>query len=308
MQTDQEHMNATQQSIQNLMAGFSTEVTPGAAAKIDRFRDHLRQGTIVYITFLPGSSFSDTVQVAARLRNEGFEPVPHFAARSIPSKSKLNEYLSQVVGEAGVDHVLCIAGAVDKPLGEFSNSMHVLETGLFDKHGIRKIAVAGHPEGSPDMSDQAIKDALEWKNAYRQRTDSDMYLITQFVFESAPIVKWQRQLQQEGNTLPMRIGIPGLATIKTLLMHAKACGIGPSIKYLTRRSKNIAKLMTINTPDLLIRELASYCDANRNSSIAGIHVYPLGGLRRSAIWSYAVADGLFALNAKGGLDVKVDFR
>ncbi|MCY4226289.1 MAG: methylenetetrahydrofolate reductase [Gammaproteobacteria bacterium] len=300
-------MTSHEQSVQGLVAGFSTEVTPGSAAKIGSFRDHLREGTTVYITFLPGSDFADTVRVAKRLREEGFEPVPHFAARSIADKTALNDHLSRVVGEAGVDHVLCIAGAVDSPVGDFTDSMQILDTGLFDQHGIRQIAVAGHPEGSPDMSDEAIMAALDWKNAYSQKTDAKMYLVTQFVFESGPITRWDQRLQQEGNTLPIRIGIPGLATIKTLLMHAKACGIGPSMKYLTRQAKNITRLMTINTPDVLIRELAMHSESNPDSGIVGIHMYPLGGLRRSAIWSYAVADGLFELNSKGGLDVGADY-
>ncbi|MYB35102.1 MAG: metFprotein [Gammaproteobacteria bacterium] len=300
-------MTTHEQSVQKLVAGFSTEVTPGSAAKIGSFRDHLREGTTVYITFLPGSDFADTVKVAKRLREEGFEPVPHFAARSIASKAALNDYLSRVVGEAGVDHVLCIAGAVSNPVGEFTDSMQILDTGLFDQHGIRQIAVAGHPEGSPDMSDEAIMAALHWKNAYSQKTDARMYLVTQFVFESGPIIRWDQQLQQEGNTLPIRIGIPGLATIKTLLMHARACGIGPSMKYLTRQAKNITRLMTINTPDVLVRELGVHSASSQNSGIVGIHMYPLGGLRRSAVWSYAVADGLFELNSKGGLDVGVDY-
>jgi len=300
-------MTSHEQSVQGLVAGFSTEVTPGSAAKIGSFHDHLREGTTVYITFLPGSDFADTVRVAKRLREEGFEPVPHFAARSIANKTALNDHLSRVVGEAGVDHVLCIAGAVDSPVGDFTDSMQILDTGLFDQHGIRQIAVAGHPEGSPDMSDEAIMAALDWKNAYSQKTDAKMYLVTQFVFESGPITRWDQRLQQEGNTLPIRIGIPGLATIKTLLMHAKACGIGPSMKYLTRQAKNITRLMTINTPDVLIRELAIHSESNPDSGIVGIHMYPLGGLRRSAIWSYAVADGLFELNSKGGLDVGADY-
>ncbi len=295
-------------SVQQFVAGFSTEVTPGSAAKIANFREYLRAGTTVYITFLPGSDFVHTVQVAKRLRAEGFEPVPHFAARSIANAETLNEYLSRVVGEAGVDHVLCIAGAVDNPVGQFTDSMQILNTGLFDRHGIRQIAVAGHPEGSPDMTDESINNALQWKNAYSQTTDAKLYLVTQFVFESDPVIKWDQTIQQEGNTLPIRIGIPGLATVKTLLMHAKACGIGPSMKYLTRQAKNLSKLMTIKTPDVLVRDLAIHSRSNQQSGIVGMHMYPLGGLRRSAIWSYALVDGQFELNPMGGLDVKVDYR
>ena len=141
----------TKSHIQQFLSGFTAETTPGSAAKIEDFRQHLRPGTVVYITFLPGSDFNDTVSVARRLREEGMIPVPHFAARSIPDQNVFGDYVQRVVGEAGVDWVLCIAGAVDKPVGDFTDSMQLLDTGLFDKYGIRRIALAGHPEGSPDI-------------------------------------------------------------------------------------------------------------------------------------------------------------
>jgi methylenetetrahydrofolate reductase (NADPH) len=292
--------------IQSFLTGFTAETTPGSAAKVPDFREHLRPGTVVYITFLPGSDFNDTVIVAKRLRNEGFIPVPHFAARSIPDKTSLDNYLSMVSGEAGVDWVLCIAGAVDKPAGDFSDSTQLLDTGLFDRHGIRKIALAGHPEGSPDMSDEAIRSALKWKNEFSNKTDAEMYLVTQFAFESEPVIAWDQMLQKEGNRLPIHIGIPGLATLKTLLMHAKACGIGASMKFLTRQARNVTRLMVVNTPDKLVTDLADYYANDPDSGISGVHMYPLGGLRRSALWSYAVTDGQFTMNSKGGFDIDVD--
>jgi len=45
---------------------------PGIRAKISDFREHLRAGTDVYVTFLAGSDFGATIEVAKRLRNEGF--------------------------------------------------------------------------------------------------------------------------------------------------------------------------------------------------------------------------------------------
>ena len=222
------------QSIIELMSGFTTETTPGAAAKITDYRAHLRPGATVFITFLPGSSFADTIAVAARLRHEGFNPVPHFAARSVPSRAFLDENLARLTGEAGVDQALLIGGALNQPLGEFSNTMQLLDTGLFDRHGIGRIGIAGHPEGSPDIPDAQVRAALAWKNAFAERTGASLYIVTQFCFEAAPVIAWDRRIQSEGNRLPIYIGIPGLASLKALIGHAKACGIGPSMRFLTR--------------------------------------------------------------------------
>ncbi len=289
------------------MTGFTAETTPGAAAKTPDYRAHLRPGAMVYITFLPGSDFDDTIAVAKRLKGEGFLPVPHFAARSIPDAAYLDDKLARLSGEAGLEQVLVIAGALDTPVGDFSDTMQLLETGLFDKHGIRRFGVAGHPENSPDISDNAIAGALRWKNDFAERSGAELYVVTQFCFEAAPVIAWDRRIQAEGNRLPIYIGIPGLATIRTLLAHAKACGIGPSIKFLTRQARNITKLMSVSAPDKLVSDLAAYKANDPTCGIVGVHMYPLGGLRRSAKWSYAVTDGAFTMNRNGkGFSVDID--
>jgi methylenetetrahydrofolate reductase (NADPH) len=279
----------------DFVTDFTIETTPGSALKIPDYREHLRPGAKVAVTFLPGSDFADTITTAARLKAEGFDPLPHFAARSIPSEALLETWLKQLQDEVGITEVVALGGAVDKPLGPFDSSMALLETGLFDKYAIRKIGVAGHPEGSPDISDQAIKEALAWKNAFAERSGAEIYIATQFCFEAAPIIAWDRAIQSQGNKLPIHIGVPGLATIKTLLNHARACGVGPSMRFLTRQARNITKLMTVSTPDKLVLELARYRAEDPGCGIARVHVYPLGGLRRSAAWTYAVADGDFSL-------------
>ena len=279
----------------DFVTDFTIETTPGSALKIPDYREHLRPGTKVAVTFLPGSDFAGTITTAARLKAEGFDPLPHFAARSIPSEALLETWLKQLQDEVGITEVVALGGAVDKPLGPFDSSMALLETGLFDKYGIRKIGVAGHPEGSPDISDQAIKEALAWKNAFAERSGAAIYIATQFCFEAAPIIAWDRAIQSQGNKLPIHIGVPGLATIKTLLNHARACGVGPSMRFLTRQARNITKLMTVSAPDKLVLELARYRAEDPGCGIARVHVYPLGGLRRSAAWTYAVVDGDFSL-------------
>jgi methylenetetrahydrofolate reductase (NADPH) len=295
------------QQIMTFMAGFSAETTPGAAAKIADYRAHLRPGTTVYITFLPGSDFADTVHVAARLAREGFEPVPHIAARSIPDRTYLDRQLARLTQEAGVTQVLAIGGGVSQPVGEFADTMQMLATGLFDHHGIRRIGLAGHPEGSPDISDAAIRAALTWKNEFARRSDAECYLVTQFCFQAAPVIAWARRIQTQGNRLPVYVGLPGLASIKALIGHAKACGVGPSMRMLTRQARNLATLLRVSAPDRQVIELAALAAADPACGIAGVHLYPLGGLTKTARWGRAVADGRFTLHADGrGFDVDMD--
>ena len=292
-------LEKSRQDVIDFLADFTTETTPFSAATVSDFRDVLRPGSTVFITFLPESDFEDTIAVAARLRKEGFNPVPHLAARSIPSATFLDENLGKLRDEADINEVLTIAGAVDEPIGEFRNSMQVLDTGLMDKHGIKKIGVAGHPEGSPDMSDEAIASALKWKNDFAARSNAELYVVTQFCFEVEPLITWDKAMRAAGNSLPIRIGIPGLATVKTLLNYSKACGIGNSIDFLKKQARNVAKLMTVSAPDKLIRDLASYKATDPECGLIGCHMYPLGGIKKTAKWTYAVVDGKFKMNSNG---------
>jgi len=293
-------------AVRSFVSGFTVETTPAAASKVARFGATLRPGASVYITFLPGSDFADTLATATKLRAEGFNPVPHLAARSLPSARFLDEGLRRLTGEAGVAEVLCIGGAVRQPVGAFSDTLQVLATGLFDKHGIGRIGVAGHPEGSPDIAEAAIAQALQWKNAFAARTGAELYILTQFCFEAGPIIAWDKRIRAAGNRLPIRIGIPGIATLKTLLAYAKACGIGPSMTFLTKQARNITKLMTLSAPDALIAELAAYRANDPDCGIVGCHMFPLGGLKKTAAWSYAVADGNFVLTGPRGFRVDAD--
>lgn len=287
------------QNIIKFLENCSLEVTPGGAAKIENFRDVLRDGTTVFVTFLPGSDIKDTVATVKRLHAEGMKPVPHFAARSIPSKAFFEENLKIFQGECGVDEALLIGGGVDNPVGEFQSSMEILRLDLFQKYGIKKLGIAGHPEGSPDIPPAEVTKALLEKNAYSKQSGIEMYITTQFCFEAEPIIAWDKRIRAEGNELPIHIGIPGLATIKTLLAHAKACGIGPSMRVITRQAANIAKLMTTRMPDKITRDLANYQANDPQCGINQVHLYPLGGLVKSAKWLYAVQDGKFTLNDEG---------
>ena len=136
---------------------------------------------------------------------------------------------------------------------------------------------------------------------------SALYLVTQFCFESAPIIEWDRRLQSEGNRLPIYVGIPGVASLKALISHAKACGVGPSMRFLTRQARNVTRLLTLSTPASQVLELARYKASDPGCGIAGVHMYPLGGLKKSSRWTYAVIDGEFTLTTDGrSFKVNVD--
>jgi methylenetetrahydrofolate reductase (NADPH) len=296
-------MAATIEQIQKAASDWSIEVTPTGATKIESFRDCLQPETTVNVTFLPGSDPMDTIAVAQRLHNDGMKPVPHLAARSLKDADQLDTLLSAFVEKAGVKEVLVIGGGVDKPVGQFSDSMQVLSTGLIQRHGIRSIGVAGHPEGSPDISDDEIAEALAAKNALAVAEGLDLYIETQFCFEADIVLDWEKRVRAAGNQLPIRIGIPGPATIKTLFRFAQISGIGPSMRFISKQARNVAKLMTVQSPHLLLDGLAEGMANDSECLIRHFHYYPFGGFAKTAAYAQAIADGKIETLPKGGFDV-----
>jgi methylenetetrahydrofolate reductase (NADPH) len=296
-------MAATIEMIQKAGSDWSIEVTPNGAAKVESFAECLSPGTSVNVTFLPGSDPNDTIAVAKRLKDEGMNAIPHIAARSIQSAEQLYGLVSAMVSQAGVEEVLVIGGGVDNPVGDFSDSMQILGTGILQKHGITKIGVSGHPEGSPDISDTQIAEALGWKNDFAAKEGLSLYIETQFCFEADMVLDWERKIRADGNKLPIRVGIPGPATIKTLFRFAQISGIGPSMRFIAKQARNVAKLMTVQSPHLLLTGLAEGMATDENCLIQHFHYYPFGGFAKTAVYADAIANGDIKLLPKGGFEV-----
>ncbi|MGH6913195.1 MAG: metFprotein, partial [Geminicoccales bacterium] len=272
------------QHIVDLLAGYSIEITPAIAAKYASVADLLPAGTRVYVAFVPGDDYRVVAATAKRLRAEGLVPVPHFPARSITGRAELDDYLARVTGEAGVDEVLAIGGGLDQPQGAFSGTLDLLETGLFEARGVRVIGVAGHPEGQRELRLPGIAMPLDQKLGYAERSTARMRFVTQFLFDADPLLAWERALRARGNALPIHVGVPGPAKITTLLNYARLCGVGNSMRMLTRQTGSLFKLASVSCPDVLLSALAEHRAETPESRVERVHVYPFGGLARTAAW------------------------
>ncbi len=275
--------------VEAFLKDYSIEVMPRTAEKVEDFRALLPEGTRVYIAHIDGTPIDDMVATAARLARDGFNIMPHFPARIIRDGAMLTDWIARYQGEAGVEQALLLAGGVAEPQGAFHCSMQLLETGLLDKAGFKRLHVAGHPEGNrdidPDGSDRAVMEALRWKQAFSERTDAEMAIATQFAFEAKPIIAWADRMKDEGITLPIHIGVAGPAKLQTLIKFAIACGVGPSLKVLQRRAMDVTKLVLPYEPTDVVRELALHKAANPDFNIEAVHFFPLGGIKTNAQWA-----------------------
>lgn len=275
--------------VEAFLKDYSIEVMPRTAEKVASFRDLLPEGTRVYIAHIEGTPIEDMVRTAARLNADGFRVMPHFPARIIKNRAMLADWIARYQGEANVEQALLLAGGVAEPHGEFDSSIAMMETGEFDKAGFKRLHVAGHPEGNrdidPDGGRANVDAALKWKQKFSERTDAKMAITTQFAFEAAPIIKWANNLKAAGIDLPIHIGIAGPAKLQTLIKFSIACGVGPSLRVLQRRARDVTKLLLPFEPNEVIADLAEYKAKNPDFNITNVHFFPLGGINANAQWA-----------------------
>ena len=274
--------------IKNFLNGYSIEVTPNAAAKIENFAEVLPVNTRIYIAHIEGTPFEEMLKTAKKITDEGFIPMPHFPARIIKDKDILDSWLSQYSGEANVQEALLIAGGSKEPAGVFDSSIQIIETELFDKYSFKRLHVAGHPEGNKDIDKDSthtnVNKALSWKNEYAKRTDAQIAIATQFCFDSEAIIQWANSLIDMNIDLPVHIGLAGPAKLQTLIRYSIECGVGASMKVLQKRAKDITKLLLPYEPTSVISELAEYKSQNPDFNIEQVHFFPLGGTKTTANW------------------------
>ena len=270
----------------DFLDGFSIEVMPRTAEKVEDFAAILPQGTRVYIAHIDGTPVEDMVTTAARLRADGMTPMPHFPARIIKDRAMLTDWIARYRGEADVRQALLLAGGVAEPAGAFENSMQMMESGAFD--GFERLHIAGHPEGNRDIDidggHKNVSDALVWKQKFSERTDAKMAIATQFCFEAAPVIEWANGIRAAGIDLPVHIGLAGPAKLQTLIKFAIACGVGPSLRVLQKRAMDVTKLLLPYEPTEIATDLARHKAANPDFNIASVHIFPLGGIKTSADW------------------------
>ena len=274
--------------LKDFISGYSVEVIPKTVAKTESFGDILPKSTRVYLAHLQDADITEMVPAAKKLNDEGFTVMPHIPARVIKNKAMLGDWLSMYQNEAGVDEALLIAGGSPKPIGDYDSSIKLIESGLFDLAGFKRLHIAGHPEGNkdidPDGEIKNVSEALSWKQEFSKRTDAEMAIATQFCFDANVVKKWMDDIKDDGIDIPIHIGIAGPAKLQTILKFSIECGIGSSMKVLTKRAKDITKLLLPYEPTQVLRDLAEYKAKDPKFNIEQVHFFPFGGIKQTSDW------------------------
>ena len=214
----------------------------------------------VYITMLPGDDFKKVASKALELVKSGFNPVPHFPARSIKNISDLKDYV-KICKDGGVKQALVIGGGA-QPVGDYHCSLQLLETGLFESF---KIGIAGHPEGSPDISDSDLEKAMNKKSPYAD------YIVTQWLLNKNSIANFISKQK-----IPVHVGITGPLKISNLIKFASIVGAKNSLNFLKSNTNQALDLLKSIDPNDLVNALKGVTE--------NFHIYTFGGLKETNKW------------------------
>lgn len=266
----------------HILDGYSLEATSGEMDAVEEAAPLMARDTPVAVPFLPGEKIDDRIAAAIRLREMGFEPMPHISARRLISAEQLTEIVSRSAKEAGARRALIVAGDPPVPEGPFEDTMKLLETGVFESNGYAAIAIGGHPDGHPSVPADTLWRFMEMKIAEIEKRGMTPLIVTQFGFDPQVFLDWIMEVRGRGIGAPIRIGVPGPAGIKRLLRYAKFCGVGASASVLKKYGISLGKLMGTAGPEKLVDALREGLGPEHGP--VRLHFYPFGGIAPTVEW------------------------
>ncbi|KRG72471.1 5,10-methylenetetrahydrofolate reductase [Stenotrophomonas terrae] len=266
----------------SLTDAYSLEVSTKAIPALIAAAPRIAAGTSIFIPYLAGENDAARLRAAATVRGLGFEPMPHVPARRITSLEAVESFVTRAASEAGVERCFVIAGDSPSPKGRFADSASLIETGVFERAGIKHIGVGGHPEGHPVMSVAARWQVLARKCDSIESCGMSPLIVTQFGFDADVVLSWLEELRQRGIQHPVRVGVPGPASVAALARYAAMCGVSASESVWSKYGVSIGKLLGAAGPDKFVDRLASgLTEAHGEVSL---HFFPFGGIVQTLEW------------------------
>ncbi|MCV6904099.1 MAG: methylenetetrahydrofolate reductase [Achromobacter xylosoxidans] len=266
----------------NISDDCSLEASVKDIAALTAAASRLPPGSTISIPYLPGQDDDARLAAARAVRGLGLEPMPHLSARRIASLAALEAFVTRAVAEAGVDRCFVIAGDPSTPAGPFADSAALIETGVFERAGIKVVGVGGHPDGHPVMSAAQRWEVLERKCHGIGARGMSPLIVTQFGFDADIVLAWLEALRARGLEHPVRVGVPGPAGIAVLARYAALCGVGACASMWAKYGISLGKLFGTAGPDVFVDRLAAgLTDAHGKVSL---HFFPFGGIAQSVAW------------------------
>ena len=238
----------------------------------------LPRGATVSVTASPGKGIEATVDLAIELEGAGLRAIPHLSARMIRNRAHLSELLTRLA-DAGIDRAFVVGGDADEP-GDFLDGLSLIRA-MGDLGKLpNELGVPCYPQGHQDIPEPALAQALRDKAPFAQ------YMTTQLCFDPKAITTFVAARRAEGITLPVKIGLPGVAEIPKLLSISARIGVKDASRFVLKNAGLVGALLRsggIYRPTQLVNKLAPLI-ADPAADVLGFHIYTFNNVPATVEW------------------------
>lgn len=238
----------------------------------------LPSGATVSVTASPAKGIDATVALCEQLQAGGFRAVPHLSARMVRDRQHLCDLVAWLEG-AGVRRAFVVGGDEKEP-GDFPDGLSLLREMAEIGHPLDEIGIPCYPQGHAFIPDGVLLEALQAKAAFAA------YMTTQLCFDPAAIGSWIRERRADGTTLPVHVGIPGVAEPHRLLAIAARIGVADTHRFLSKNVRFVARMARSGgfyRPDGLLDSLAPSV-ADPATAIVDLHMYTFNAVDATERW------------------------
>lgn len=274
----------------SILSGISMEVIANDLKKLPQWSTYAEEDMPVYIPHFRGvANLPDKVRMATQIADNGMRPVVHIAARNVADEAELERIVAGMTA-AGVEEFLLLGGGEETPVGDYDSALQLLTSGVLERHNVRKVGFAGHPEAHPQQPRDVMRRALTEKIITAKALGMECTIVTQFCFATRPFFDFLDWVREQEFDVPVRLGIAGRVNAAKLLKFAAACGIGRSLGFVRRQFAKTMPLVNYS-PEGLLAELAARIAVRNYRFPVSVHFYPFGAVTETLALVSAAAMG-----------------
>ena len=178
--------------------------------------------------------------------------------------------------------------ATPKEPGDYPDGLSLLRAMAEIGHPLAEIGIPAYPQGHAFIADAPLLEALRAKAAFAS------YMTTQLCFDPNAIASWLAARRAEGITLPVHLGLPGVAEPQRLLAISARIGVADTHRFLVKNTRFIARLIRSGgfyRPDGLLEGLAPLV-AEPANGIVDLHLYTFNAVDVTERWRTAYLERL----------------
>jgi methylenetetrahydrofolate reductase (NADPH) len=268
--------NKDREAIRRLLRHARYEVLPTATVEA-KVVESVPTDIPVTVTASPSMGLERTVELAESLTAQGYDVVPHLAARMVSGRSELTELVERLTA-AGVTNVF-VPGGDAQTVGDYPDALSMLEDLTAMGSPFKDVGVPGYPESHP-----TINDDLTIQSMWDKRKHAT-YVVSNLTFDPGVVKDWVHRMRLRGISLPLLLGLPGPVDRTKLLGMATKIGVGDSTRFLSKQKGLMTRLVApggFTGESFLTKCAPSVGEAE--AKVDGLHVYTFNQVVETEAW------------------------